>query len=534
MPVRIFVIENDHSTTEEITNRLNRLGYNVVGVSETGDEGVQNIKVLKPDLIIMNTRLKKGTDGIKTGELIRSKHDVPIVFMTHHAGQATIRSSKTTGPFGYIFIPFTDRQIYTTIETALMRSQYEKKIRRQAVRAQTLVKSAEQLNSNLDFKTVLDTICKLTHHTLKASVTGVFLLNTKDAVYQRVATTSENKSLQQYSEANFEFPAYLVDSILSFQNKVVFISDVNELKEFPYQQLFRNEKIQSMVIGGIYYQQNPLGILASLFIEESEPIQSADFELLKGLVDQAAVAITNAHLFKQVQGGRENERKLAKNIVEIQEKERRHLARELHDHLGQILTGLQFMLENTKNQSGDQQRSSIEEIQKTISEVIEQVREMSLNLRPSILDDMGLLPTLQWHIERFETQTGIQVNFSCSKFEGRFPSDIETTAYRIIQEALTNVARHAQATEVFVGLLIQDDTLWIEILDQGNGFDTDAISKRSTSGLSGMRERASLVGGYLIIKSYPTQGTQIVSALPLTGKHLERRKLDRYNRLAGR
>ena len=226
MPVRILIIENDYSVAKDLTNHLNRFGYDVVGVSDSGNEGVQNIKELKPDLLIMNTRLKKGTDGIKTGKLIRSEHDIPIVYMTHHAGQDTIQYSKTTSPFGYIFIPFTDRQIYTTIETALLRSQYEKEIRRQALRAQTLVRSAEQLNANLEIKTVLNTICELTFHTLKASATGVFLYNRKEETYQKAATISELESLKRYSGFHFEIPAHVVNSILTAQNKVVFISDV--------------------------------------------------------------------------------------------------------------------------------------------------------------------------------------------------------------------------------------------------------------------------------------------------------------------
>lgn len=289
-----------------------------------------------------------------------------------------------------------------------------------------------------------------------------------------------------------------------------------------------------MAVAGIVHQKDPLGVIVSIFTNRPSSLQKGDMELLKGLADQAAVAITNANLFKQVQIGREYQRKLAKSIVDVQEEERRHIARELHDHLGQILTGLQFMLENTKNQSGDKQRASIEEIQKTIGEVIGQVREMSLNLRPSMLDDMGLLPTLQWHIERFTSQTGIHVNFKSGKFEQRLPPEVETTTYRIIQEALTNVARHAQVKEVFVGLVIQEETLWIEILDQGAGFNSSVEINKPTSGLSGMRERASLAGGYIVIESFVNQGTQIVVALPITDKPLERRKIDRNNRRSGR
>lgn len=534
MSVRILIVENNKSVAEDLQGRLEKFGYEVVGISVSSEEAMEGVRALLPDIIIMNIRLQKGTDGIKTGKLVRSNYDMPIVYMTEFAGQSTIRQAKSTGPFGYIFIPFTDRQIFTTLEIAVLRNQYEKEIQRQAERAQTLVKSAEQLNSNLDFKTVLNTICKLIHHTLKASATGVLLFNSKKDIYYEVASTSTLDVVQGHKETQFEIPTTFINSILSVQNHVVFLDDVQSLTDNPYTHPFQGEIVQSMAVAGIFHGSEPLGVIVSIFTNRPSSLQEADMELLKGLADQAAVAITNANLFKQVQIGREYQQKLSKSIVDVQEEERRHLARELHDHLGQILTGLQFMLENTKKQSGDKQRTSIEEIQKTIGEVIEQVREMSLNLRPGMLDDMGLSPTLHWHVERFESQTGIHVNFKSGKFEERLPAEVETTAYRIIQEALTNVARHAKVKEVFVGLVIQEETLWIEILDQGAGFDPLLEMSKPTSGLSGMRERASLAGGYIVIESFINQGTQIVVALPLTGKPLERRKIDRNNRRSGR
>jgi signal transduction histidine kinase len=535
MPVRILIVENNSAIAQDLASRLSGFGYEVVGISVSGGAAMQSTKDLAPDLLIMNTQLQKDMDGIQTGRLVRAQHDIPIVYMTEAAGQATIQQSKSAGPFGYIFIPFVDKQIFATLEIALLRNQYEKEIQRQAERAQTLVLSAEQLNSNLDFKTVLNTICSLMHRTLKASATGVFLLNSKREVYNQVATTSKLASMQKYKDVHFEIPAQFIHSVLNNQRQVAVVDNIQDLQEgMPHASLFLDEKIQSMVVTRILHQENPLGVLISIFIKPPESLKNDDLELLKGLADQAAIAITNANLFKQVQVGREYQRKLAKSIVTVQEEERRHLARELHDHLGQVLTGLQFMLENTKNQLEGKQRASIEEIQKAIGEVIGQVREMSLNLRPGMLDDMGLLPTLHWHVERFEAQTGIHVNFKGYEHEGRFLQEIETAAYRIIQEALTNTARYAKVKEVFVGLVVQDETLWIEILDQGAGFDPSVDLNKPTSGLSGMRERASLVGGYIVIESFVNQGTQIVAALPLTDKPLERRKIDRDNRRSGR
>ena len=161
---------------------------------------------------------------------------------------------------------------------------------------------------------------------------------------------------------------------------------------------------------------------------------------------------------------------------------------------GQVLTGLQFMLESYKNQASQEQSVKIVEAQETVSGLIEQIREMSLNLRPSMLDDIGLLPTLQWHFQRYTKQTGIKVNFNQKGITQRFFPDVETAVYRIVQEALTNVARYAQVTEVNVQLAHLDNTLGLVIVDHGVGFDpTFDIHKAPTAGLTGMRERANML-----------------------------------------
>ena len=317
-----------------------------------------------------------------------------------------------------------------------------------------------------------------------------------------------------------------------YEYPVVVISDVQENPHLPYFEISKNLNIHTLSMAALFRGNDLIGALISAFTRKDLILPDDEMTLLRGLADQAASAIENAALFEQVRAGRERQRQLTRNLVDVQEAERRHIARELHDHLGQILTGLQFMLESAKNQADGTLRSNLEEIQKSVADTISQVREMSLSLRPSMLDDMGLIPTLLWHIDRYTSQTGIHVNFQRGDFSERFPTEIETATYRIIQEALTNVARYAQVKDVFVGLAAHDNTLWVEVLDKGKGFDSSADPDRPTSGLGGMRERASLLGGYLYVGSFINQGTHILAALPLTDKPLERRKYDR-NRPAG-
>jgi signal transduction histidine kinase len=132
-----------------------------------------------------------------------------------------------------------------------------------------------------------------------------------------------------------------------------------------------------------------------------------------------------------------------------------------------------------------------------------------------MLDDIGLLSTLLWHFERFTTQTQVKVNFTHHGLDRNLGSDISTVVYRIVQEALTNVARYAGVNEVDVKIESNRETISLEVQDRGRGFDMAAISARSATGLSGMRERAQLLGGALTIDSKPGSGTRIKAELPI-------------------
>src|SRR5262249_36767352 len=137
-----------------------------------------------------------------------------------------------------------------------------------------------------------------------------------------------------------------------------------------------------------------------------------------------------------------------------------------------------------------------------VNQLMGQVRQLSLDLRPAMLDDLGLVPALRWLFDRFGAQTGVSVKFESAGLDGRLPTPIETTAYRIIQEALTNVARHSQVSEVVVRVRADSSRLTLEVQDEGIGFDPGPIyASKSGCGLTGMRERCALLGGALRIES---------------------------------
>jgi len=235
-----------------------------------------------------------------------------------------------------------------------------------------------------------------------------------------------------------------------------------------------------------------------------------DEAILIRLADHAAIAIQNATLYSRLQG-------LSGRLMEVQEAERRHLARELHDEIGQLLTGLRLTLDVPEPQSpalGER----LGQAQALVQELLERIRALSLDLRPSILDDLGVLPALLGHIERYMSQTKIRVHLEHSGLDRRFAPETETGVYRIVQEALTNVARHGHVDEVTVRLWATDDVLGVQVEDHGAGFDPDAVLGTGRSGgLAGLRERAALLNGHLTVETHPGRGVRLTAEVPLNG-----------------
>ncbi len=206
---------------------------------------------------------------------------------------------------------------------------------------------------------------------------------------------------------------------------------------------------------------------------------------------------------------------LSRRLLEVQEQERRHLARELHDEVGQDLTGLRLTLHLAETAHGKAQTQKFAEARQQVQDLMAKVRALSSQLRPTVLDDLGLLHALLWHFERYTARTHVRVVFRHSGLGERLGAAVETGAYRIIQEALTNVARHAGVVEAEVEVRREPGRLRLCVQDRGAGFDSAAPRSGSVSGgLSGMRERALLLGGRLEIASEPGGGTQVAAVLP--------------------
>ena len=211
----------------------------------------------------------------------------------------------------------------------------------------------------------------------------------------------------------------------------------------------------------------------------------------------------------------------ASQIINAQEQERKRIARELHDETSQVLTSLLISLAILEESITTQEaRDRIADTRKLAHQTLRAIRNLSIDLRPSALDDLGLLPALRWYVKEYQQKCSIVVEFAAHGFKERLPAEVETALYRIVQESLTNTARHANAHKVLITMKEDADAVYVTIKDDGCGFDVGTLLKTPDQerglGLAGMNERAVLLDGSLSIHSGPGYGTTIEVHIPLT------------------
>jgi PAS domain S-box-containing protein len=261
-----------------------------------------------------------------------------------------------------------------------------------------------------------------------------------------------------------------------------------------------------------------LGCL-DLFSDRIGAITVEHLEIAHEVADSLAIALRHAQLFEQVRAGRERLQILSRQLIKAQEDQRRYIARELHDEVGQALTvvkiNLQAMARDPNSSAAGRMAESIALVERTL----QQVRDLSLDLRPSLLDDLGLVAALRSHVSGLARRSGLHVQFAADPPVVGLAVELETACFRVAQEALTNVMRHARAKRAWVELRQSESGLKLRVADDGVGFDVEAARGRAVAGgsfgLLGMHERAELAGGRITIRSTPDRGTEVLAYFPL-------------------
>jgi PAS domain S-box-containing protein len=282
--------------------------------------------------------------------------------------------------------------------------------------------------------------------------------------------------------------------------------------------------VRSVIAVPIRFKDDLVGVLQAVHTKPNY-FNADDLALLEPLAASAVIAIENARLFEEVRIAREQLRALSRNLVDIQEAERAAVARELHDEAGQSLSYLLLALGMLEREASNAEAvvARARTLEGMIETLLENLHRLSVRLRPAALDHLGLAPALEQYIETFINQYGIDTQFAAMGIgDERFSPEVETTLYRVVQEALTNVARHAEASHVDVLLERRGDRIVVVVEDDGVGFDAEAATEQGRLGLVGMRERAHMLGGSWLIESSPGHGTTMVAEVPYAHSDLDR------------
>ncbi len=426
---------------------------------------------------------------------------------------------RTTGERKWLaadYVKVDADYVLNIIQDITERKNYEARIEHEGERAAALLRVASRLNRYLDRETLLEAIGEESRRALAAESASVLLYDPDREHFTLGMTTGLPDAY---------IPAYRPISRTVYseyaRDGVIIISDVQRASNPVRRTLPERHDIRTIVGVSIVHQDELLGVLNVHTLGSTRAFNDDEIALLQGIADQAAQALVNVRLFNEVRAGQRRLEQLSKRLVEAQETERRHIARELHDEIGQALTVLKINLQAIGAETGEEPVSQhLTDSLETVEQTLQQVRNLSLDLRPSLLDDLGLAPALRWFVDRQAQQGAFDARFTAEISRDRFPPALEIAYFRIAQEALTNVMRHAEAAHVHVTLREEGQTLTLLIQDDGQGFDVDQALDEATHGaslgLSNMRERATLLGGTLEIEAEASVGTAIRVAVPLT------------------
>lgn len=267
--------------------------------------------------------------------------------------------------------------------------------------------------------------------------------------------------------------------------------------------------------------------LCVLLRPENQPFLPAHTRLAEAVAAQAAVAVQNAWLFQQLRAGRERLQSLSHRLVQVQENERTFVARELHDEAGQALASMLLGLRQLERDAQDAPKvvAGVRELRQVANDVQENLHRLAMDLRPASLDHLGLVAAVEALAEKLHRQHAVEVQFKALGWnQERVSPEVQVSLYRMAQEALTNVVRHAHATHVDVLLQQNDEGVILTVEDDGAGFDPDAAQFPGPMGLVGMRERCEMLGGTLVVESSPGVGTTVVAEVPYADSNPDLRR----------
>ncbi|MEO8197636.1 MAG: response regulator [Thermoanaerobaculia bacterium] len=389
--------------------------------------------------------------------------------------------------------------------------------------AEELREATIELTRSLDREVVLVTLLERLRQLVPFDHASVMLLEETSRLSLR-AVFDNGRVLPVPVDAQPKIDAAdhpVVQSILATGAAVL----IPDLRAHPAGSVPTGQRSAGSWMGVPLFARGNVAGLVSLSTVEADAFTAEQVRLAEAMSSQASVAVENAVLFAQMQASTKRLQALSRRLVEAQEDERRSIARELHDEAGQSLTSLRIGLRLLEREiaQGAVVGDRVAELVRTTDAVIDGLHRLAADLRPASLDHLGLDAAVRQYAREATVKYGLAVHFKARGFSSeRLPAAVETALYRVVQEAMTNVVRHARATRVDILAEHRGDRVMVMIEDDGAGFDPQQVHRTDHFGLLGMRERADALGGSLTLESAPGAGTTIVVEVSSADPHSDR------------
>jgi len=373
-------------------------------------------------------------------------------------------------------------------------------------------------SSTFDMEALQQNIIKLFMNTTGADSSCIMIFD--DETKKFVVSSSSNLSKKFTHRVRLPLSDPVIEDFITIRHEMA----VPSLKEGYPSLLFEEamkEGVKSLLALPLLVEEKLIGIVCIFRNREGE-FSSRELAYLSAMAAQVAIALENANLYASSREKQVRVEQLLSKVIVAQEEERKWIAGEIHDSIAQSMVGILTKVQTSQSLltvSPDKVPHELEELRKIVAESVKEVRQIIFNLRPTSLDDLGLVASLENLIKRIEREGALEVELIVNERDRRVPPILETVAYRIVQEALNNVKKHSRARKAWVELYFEPAKLSIKIVDNGKGFNWADISQKfkegESFGLFSMKERAQLMGGSVDISSNENKGTTVSVQIPI-------------------
>jgi len=519
-PLRLLILEDKSTDAELMMLELQNAGFAPEGQRVGTEQDYLAHLDANLDVILADYALPQ-FDALRALQLLQAQdYHIPFIVVTGNVSEEIAVECIKRGASDYLL---KDRlaRLGPAVMQALERKRSDQEMRRRLQELTAIHKAGQRLQKLQSPQELAQEIIQVLEDTLNYEQGAVLLIDQASGKLIPFAVSDQGMgpNFVKLDKAYIlSRGAQLGVSITGWVAQTGQSACVGDVRQDPRYQAVRPNILSELCVP-LRAGDRVIGVV-NVETTRLNAYTESDQRVLETVAAQIATAIQNAHLFDEVSAAREGLKKLSTRILSAQEDERRRLARELHDEIGQALTAVKINLLGMQHVPvATALAPYIDDSVATVERALQQVRNLSLDLRPSLLDDLGLVAALRWYVDRQAQRAGFVGKFITNPLDPRPASEIETACFRIVQEALTNVARHAQAQHVRVELRASDSELRLVVRDDGIGFDVPAARERAAHGASlgllGMEERAHLVGGQIEIESAPGRGAEIRVRLPL-------------------